>query len=191
LNRRLCVLGSARWACEHVEGIRGCLPAAVSRLIVVRARASDGGSPMSNVSEEIERLFNGGEEFVYVDEYADALARFNAAWDLLPEPKEEGEMAVQILAAIADCHFFLKEWDACRKAVQHAFQCGAELDNPFFRLRLGQSLYELGDEREAANWLVPIYLTEGRKPFEREDPKYLEFFRDKLRPPEGGWPEGW
>jgi hypothetical protein len=69
--------------------------------------------------------------------------------------------------------------------------CGASPANLFLRLRLGQSLYELGNEREAANWLVPVYLTEGRKPFEREGPKYLEFFREKLHPPEGGWPEGW
>jgi hypothetical protein len=75
--------------------------------------------------------------------------------------------------------------------VQHAFRCGADLGNPFFRLRLGQSLYELGDEQEAANWLVPVYLTEGRKPLEGENPKYLEFFRGKLQPPQGGWPEGW
>jgi hypothetical protein len=59
------------------------------------------------------------------------------------------------------------------------------------RLRLGQSLYELWDEREAANWLVPVYLMEGRKPFEMDDPKYLEFFRGRLQPPPTGWPTGW
>jgi tetratricopeptide (TPR) repeat protein len=146
---------------------------------------------MANVPDEIDRLFAEGEELADVEQYADALCRFQAAWDLLPEPKDEEQMAVQILAAIADCRFFLEEWGACREAVQRAFRCGAELDNPFFRLRLGQSLYELGDEREAGNWLVPVYLMEGRKPFEADDPKYLEFFRGKLRPPRGGWPEGW
>ncbi len=61
----------------------------------------------------------------------------------------------------------------------------------FFRLRLGQSLYELGDEQEAANWLVPVYLMEGRTPFEIDGLKYLEFFRNKLKEPQGGWPDGW
>jgi hypothetical protein len=63
--------------------------------------------------------------------------------------------------------------------------------NPFLRLRLGQALYELGDEQEAANWLVPAYLSEGPALFEDDDPKYLEFFCSKLAPPPGGWPEGW
>jgi hypothetical protein len=126
------------------------------------------------------------------EHYSDALARFQAAWGLLLNTKEDVHgPAVQILGAIADCYFFLGTWDKCRETVQMAFRYGAELDNPFFRLRLGQSLYELGDEREAANWLVPVYLMEGRGPFEIDNPKYLEFFRSKLQPPEGGWPEGW
>ena len=56
---------------------------------------------------------------------------------------------------------------------------------------MGQSLYELGEAREAANWLAPVYLLEGRAPFEDEDPKYLNFLRTKLDPPPGGWPQGW
>jgi hypothetical protein len=95
------------------------------------------------------------------------------------------------LAAIADSHFHLGEWEECRRTVQHAFQCGEDVINTFWRLRLGQSLYELGDEQEASNWLMPVYLQEGREPFEGEDPKYLEFFRTKLNLPPGGWPEGW
>jgi len=146
---------------------------------------------MAKVPDDVDRLFAEGEEFADAEQYADALARFQVAWDLLPEPEEEEEPAVQILAAIADCCFFLGTWDKCREAVQQAFRCGAELDNPFFRLRLGQSLYELGDERGAANWLVPVYLMEGRKPFETDDPKYLELFRGRLQPPQGGWPKGW
>ena len=146
---------------------------------------------MTEVTDEIERLFAEGEEFTDAEQDSDALIRFRAAWDLLPEPKDEQPPAVRILAAIADCHFYLGNWEECRRAVQHAFRCGAEVDNPFLRLRLGQSLYELGGEQEAANWLVPVYLQEGRKPFEDEEPKYLQFVRTRLDPPPGGWPEGW
>jgi len=141
--------------------------------------------------DEAERLFAEGEEFADAEEDADALARFRAAWEALPEPRDEQESAIRILAAIADSHFHLGDWEECRRAMQSAFRCGADVGNPFLRLRLGQSLYELGDEGEAANWLVPVYLMEGRQPFEGEDPKYLEFFRGRLDPPPGGWPEGW
>jgi tetratricopeptide (TPR) repeat protein len=144
-----------------------------------------------NPAGDADALFASGEEFVDAEQYADAVGRFQAAWEALPDPKEEQDQAVQILAAVADCHFYLGQWEACHNAMQHALRCGAELDNSFVRLRLGQSLYELGDEQEAANWLVPVYLMEGRAPFAEDDPKYLEFFRSRLHPPEGGWPDGW
>lgn len=146
---------------------------------------------MADALEDAERLLAEGDHLADDEQDEEALARFQAAWAMLPQPRDDQEPAVRILAAIADCRFHLGEWEGCREAVQHAFRCGAGLDNPFLRLRLGQALYELGDAREAANWLVPAYLSEGRALFADDDPKYLEFFRSRLDPPPGGWPEGW
>lgn len=72
-----------------------------------------------------------------------------------------------------------------------AMKCDGATGNPYLRLRLGQCLFELGEMREAANWLSGAYLLEGKKIFAEDDPKYLEFVKDKLQPPPGGWPEGW
>ncbi len=141
--------------------------------------------------DDAERLLAEGNDLANNGRDEDALARFRAAWAALPEPKDEQEPAIRILAAVADAHFHLSQWDACRAAVQHAFRCEVDVANPFLRLRLGQALYEIGDEQEAANWLVPAYLSQGRALFSYDDPKYLEFFRSKLKPPPGGWPEGW
>jgi hypothetical protein len=146
---------------------------------------------MAQNPDRVDELFAQGEEFIGAEQYTDALSSFQAAWDALLVPKEDQELAVQILAAIADCHFYLGAWKQCCDAVQHAFRCGADVGNSFFRMRLGQSLYELGNEREAANWLVPVYLMEGREPFSAYDPKYLESFRNQLKTAPGGWPDGW
>lgn len=126
------------------------------------------------------RLFAEGEALADAERDAEALARFEAAWAALPDPKEDQEPAVRVLAAIADCHFLLGDWAGCRDAIQDAFECGADVANPFLRLRVGQSLLELGDEAEAANWLVLPYLGEGDALFEGEDPKYLGFVRGRL-----------
>src|SRR4051812_46588029 len=101
-----------------------------------------------DTAAQVERLMAEGEAFADAEQDDEALARFQAAWDLLPAPKEEQEPAVQLLAAIADSRFFQGDWGGCQQAVQHAFRCGADVANPFLRLRLGQSLYELGDEGE-------------------------------------------
>jgi hypothetical protein len=171
-----------RRACSAMPGLDDDLRAVVRDM---------PAGPQGDLSAESERLFVEGARLVELERYADALTRFWAAWELLSEPKAEQDLAVRVLAAVGDCHFHLRNWEACQEAMQHALRCGASVGNPFLRLRLGQSLYELGNEQEAANWLVPVYLSEGRAPFSHDDPRYLEFFRDRLRPPEGGWPEGW
>ena len=48
-------------------------------------------------------------------------------------------------------------------------------------------VYFLSGDYEAAR----AYLQEGKAIFDGEDPKCLDFVKGKLRPPEGGWPEGW
>lgn len=68
---------------------------------------------------------------------------------------------------------------------------GEPVGNPYLRLRLGQCMYELGEMTEAANWLAGAYLSEGTKLFAHDDPKYLDFIKSQLKPPPGGWPEGW
>lgn len=140
---------------------------------------------------EAERLFAEGEAWADEELDDEALASFQSALAALPPSPEEHPLAIQIVAAIADSHFHLSKWNACVDAVQLAFRWGAALDNPFLRLRLGQALFELGDIQEAHNWMVPVYLMDGLRPFDGEDPKYLASFRDKLNPPPGGWPEGW
>ncbi|MBX9627413.1 MAG: hypothetical protein K2X82_26655 [Gemmataceae bacterium] len=136
---------------------------------------------MAGGCDASERLFAEGEALADDERDGEALARFEAAWAALPDPKEDQDPAVRVLAAIADCHFLLGNWDGCRDAIQDAFECGADLANPFLRLRVGQSLLELGDEPEAASWLVPIFLGEGDALFDGEDPKYIEFVRGRLK----------
>lgn len=139
---------------------------------------------------EAERLFAEGESWADEEVDNEALKCFQAALSALPQPPDDDPFAIEILAAIADSHFHLGEWNECADSVQKAFRWGADHDNPFLRLRLGQSLFELGNRAEATNWFVPVYLMDGLDPFDGEDPKYLASFREKLDPPPGGWPEG-
>jgi tetratricopeptide (TPR) repeat protein len=145
----------------------------------------------SELANEIQHLMNHGDTLLDEGEEQEALVQFTEAWDLLPEPKGDWQPTVPILAAIADCYFYLGEWEASYLALQDAIRCGADVSNPFIRLRLGQCLYEKGDSIEAANWLAPAYLAEGIRLFIGEEPKYLMFIKEKLSPPPDGWPAGW
>jgi tetratricopeptide (TPR) repeat protein len=141
--------------------------------------------------ERIQGLCAEGDNLLDQDRYEDAIARYESAWQLLPEPRTDWSAGEWIMAAIGDAHYHEGDFAASRAAFMTAVKCGGSPDNPFLRLRLGQCLFELGDRQEAANWLAGAYLLEGNKLFADDDPKYLEFIKAQLEPPPGGWPEGW
>ncbi len=144
------------------------------------------------IQEQVEELCDAGEAFMADGKFDLAATSFNEAWLTLPEPRSAWPCAVSILAAIGDANFFRRDFAECKKSFMQILRdADGSPDNPFNRLRLGQCLYELGDEQEAANWLAGAYLAEGCKLFEIEDPKYLAFIKSKLQPPPDGWPEGW
>lgn len=144
-----------------------------------------------SVEAEVARLIMEAEDLVDDEEDERALALFQAGWALIPEPKGEWQRALQLLGGIADCQFYLDDYEACRQTMQLALRNGGGPDNPFICLRLGQCHLELGDERGAANWLTCAMMAGGLEMFENQDPKYWAFLRERLDPPPGGWPAGW
>ncbi len=57
--------------------------------------------------------------------------------------------------------------------------------NPFILLRLGQTYFELGNMKKAADELVRAYMGVGTEIFEGEDPKYFDLVRASILPPDG------
>jgi hypothetical protein len=143
------------------------------------------------VHEEIKRLCAKGDELAESESYGEALETYWQAWDLLPEPRMQWEAATWILAAIGDANFLSGDFVAGRDNLSTAMHCPAAIGNPFLHLRLGQCQLELGNVDRAADELARAYIQEGKRLFEGEDPKYLDFIKNKLDPPPGGWGEGW
>ncbi len=54
--------------------------------------------------------------------------------------------------------------------------------NPFILLRLGQTYFELGNMKKAADELVRAYMGVGTEIFEGEDPKYFDLVRASTYP---------
>ena len=114
--------------------------------------------------------------------------------DYLPHGRgdKRGFRREPIAYAIGDMEFQLGCYEQARASLMLAMNsCDGATGNPFVRMRLGQAMFEPGEHTEAASWLAGAFLMEGPPLFEDEDPKYLAFVRPQLRPPVGGWPEGW
>lgn len=144
-----------------------------------------------DVFARITQLCEEGNDLAEQEAFSEAVEVFEKAWDLLPEPAVQWEAATWILAALGDVYFLSGDYAAAHQKLSTAMHAPGAIGNPFLHLRLGQVQFELGNEQRAADELARAYLPEGKKIFDGEDPKYLDFIKGKLRPPEGGWPEGW
>lgn len=126
----------------------------------------------------IQGLVDQADQRADEGDFEAALALFEQALELVPEPWSEHDEALGLLISLADMQFLLDDFESARDtflaAVNSFEEAGDEL---LVQLHLGQSLLELGDEAGAAEWLVAAYKSGGAKAFEVEDPKYLAFVK--------------
>ncbi len=137
------------------------------------------------IHEEIKRICSDGDRLVKTGEFKTARERYWAAFDLLPEPREDWEAATWIVAAIGDSFYVQKDYLHARDAFMDAVRCPGGLGNVFIHMRLGECNLELGDERLAADDLTRAYMGGGREAFKDEDPKYFALLERLLEPPAG------
>jgi len=134
----------------------------------------------NDVSQMIDALCQKGDQFAQIDQLDDALDQFEAAWELLPAPKNQWPAATWILMAIGDVYFEKRDFVSAVDSLREAFDCPDGETNAFILLRLGQSLFELGDLNAAANAFEAVVRDNGEQPFVDEDPKYLNFVRTQI-----------
>lgn len=133
---------------------------------------------ITELSQDGNLLFDDGD-------LKGAVAKFDAAWALLPEPKNQWEAALWLLAAKGDVHFARQQYSEVVDVLMRAAMCPDGMENPFIHLRLGQAYFELGDQMRASNELTMAYMAAGADIFEDEDPKYLDYLKTILQPPVG------
>ncbi len=138
------------------------------------------------VHKKIEVLSKEGDALAKKAKYREATDRYIAALDLLPEPKTQWEACTWLLVAIGDANFLSKHYDYAQRALSDAMHCPNAIGNPFIHLRLGQSQFELGNKKQAADELARAYMGAGTDIFKTEDPKYFEFLKTVLKPPVSG-----
>jgi tetratricopeptide (TPR) repeat protein len=131
------------------------------------------------ISEAIQTLSTKGDDLAEAGAYKSAIAEYNKAWALVPEPKNNWEASTWILTAIADACFLAGYFTSARKALGYAMTCPCAIGNPFLHLRYGQVLFEAGDHAQAVNELMRAYMGAGTEIFANDDPKYLDFLKKR------------
>jgi tetratricopeptide (TPR) repeat protein len=135
----------------------------------------------SALFKTIEAHCKQGDLHTEADAFDLALAEYEQAWALLPDPQRAWEAATWIKIAIADALFFAGRHAAAEEALDFALTCPGGLANPYLELRMGQVLFEQGEIGEAGECLANALEAAGEEIFDGEDDKYLALAR-KARP---------
>lgn len=140
---------------------------------------TDIGELDTATHERIKALCAKGDQLAEARAFEDAIAQYNEAWTLVPDPKNDWNASTWILAAIADAAFLGGYKTSALEALQYAMTCPGAIGNPFLHLRYGQVLFDRGEADHAADELMRAYMSAGEEIFASEDPRYLEFLRTR------------
>lgn len=131
--------------------------------------------------EDIERICRAAEDYVAEGNDADAYRKYKEALDIIPEPKTAYETATWIFVSIGDLYFKTGKYDFARDYFYEAKNCPNGVSNPYVLFRLGQSLVETNDEKDAKEFLLRAYMLVGDDIFWDEDEKYYNVIKEMIK----------
>lgn len=131
------------------------------------------------IQNEIMRLCSAGFNSAKEQQYTTALETYRTAWELLPEPKLEWNVAVWIQGALGDAYFLMGQYGTAREHLELALRCVDADHIAFLHMRYGQTLFELGELDRAAEAMLKGYTIVGQNVFNGHDPKYGQFLQSR------------
>lgn len=133
----------------------------------------------SELHDAIVALCKEGDALAEAGKFKAAIKKYDAAFRLVPEPKEDWSATSWIWVARGDACIGIGNFKDAANLFQSAIVAG-ELGNPYVHLRLGECFFELKRMDRAADELARAYQVGGEGAFEGDDPKYLAFVREAL-----------
>jgi tetratricopeptide (TPR) repeat protein len=137
----------------------------------------------NDILKQIDEICEEGSELFDEEEYEKAIAVWERAFLLIPEPRNNYSQTLWLHSSIGDSFFLLGDF---KRASAHFFAAKSNTaadgySNPFIMLRLGQSYLELNDTNNAKEYLLRAYMLEGKDLFESEPDKYFDFLRKHVK----------
>ena len=131
--------------------------------------------------EDIERICRAADDYVAEGNNDEAYRKYKEALDIIPEPKTAYETATWIFVSIGDLYFKTGRYDLAKDYFYEAKECPNGVSNPYVLFRLGQSLVETNDEKDAKEFLLRAYMLVGDDIFWDEDEKYYNVIKEMIK----------
>ena len=137
------------------------------------------------IKTKLDELAQKGNQFEEEEQYEEAIQAWKEALSLIPESQQFYSETIWFLAAIGDIYFQKKQYEKAHECFDKARGnlSGEGYGNPFVMLRLGECCLEIGDEKNATEYLLRAYMFEGREIFEPDEDgnddgkKYFDYLR--------------
>jgi tetratricopeptide (TPR) repeat protein len=132
------------------------------------------------LADKLDRLSERGN--VLLDDQHDwrgAIAQWQQALALLPEPKSQWEAWTWLNASIGDAFRTGNALEDAKAALFDALNGPDGHTNPFILLRLGQTLVDLGETGPGVEFLLRAYMVDDNDVFEKDGARYLQILRDQ------------
>ncbi len=137
------------------------------------------------IKAKLDELAERGNRLEEEEQYEEAVQIWKEALELIPEPQQFYSETIWFLAAIGDVYFQKKRYQEAHECFDKARGniSGEGYGNPFIMLRLGECCLEIGDEKNAVEYLLRAYMMEGKEIFEPDEngeddgQKYFDYLR--------------
>lgn len=140
------------------------------------------------IKAKLNELAKIGNQLETKEEYEQALQLWKEALTLIPKPQQFYSETVYFLTAIGDIYFQRHQY---KKAYEYFDKARGNLSgvgykNPFVMMRLGECCLEIGDEKNALEYLLRAYMLAGKEIFEpdekgNDDKKYFEYLKNHVK----------
>lgn len=131
------------------------------------------------LEEAIVSIVEKGNELHDGKSYEEALDEYNKAWELLPEPKLEWEIACWIASCIYSVYFDMAAFPKSKEWAEVALQTrGSDIDTAPL-INLGMVCYELAQYDESYKYFDDAYSYGKAHAFKERPKKYLDFYLSK------------
>lgn len=156
------------------------------------SKEEEGDFPCCELTPEMEakidELARYGNQLEEEERYEEAIQAWKEGLALIPQPQQFYSETVWFLAAIGDVYFQKGMYSQAHECFDKARGnvSGEGYQNPFIMLRLGECCLEIGDEKNALEYLLRAWLMEGKDIFEPDDEgeddgsKYFDFLRTHI-----------
>ncbi len=137
-------------------------------------------------SNAIFKLTDQGDDALDEKDYDGYITFYKKAWEVVPEPRQEWELANGLVACIGEGYYLKGELDQAFLYFKEALACHNGEKNSSISFRLGQICLEQEDFDQALSFLHLAWKTSDGRAFEEEGASYLEFYEKNKHKVESG-----